>query len=74
MLDFISVLNDTVDSSFPNIERRIVNGGDYIDDFVIELRKDDKMFRYVPYALYSQSEDYEETINNFVEKLKNIFL
>lgn len=36
---FISDLNDITDSLFPGVERYIVNGGDYINDFVDTLQK-----------------------------------
>ena len=72
--DFISVLNDSIDSRFPNTKRYIVDGGDYINDLVFELREGNKKYRYSPYELYNQSKDYEETIEQFIQIWKGMLL
>ncbi len=66
--DFINVLNRVMDERFPNTNRYIVNGGDFIKDVVVELREEDKKLRYSPYELFGKSEDYEDTIEKLVEQ------
>ncbi len=66
--DFINALNTAIDERFPNTNRYIVNGGDFIKDFVIELREDDKKLRYSPYELFNKSDDYEDTIKKLMEQ------
>ena len=70
--DFINVLNAIIDERFPNTNRYIVGGGDFIKDTVMELREEDKKLRYSPYELFSKSEDYEDIIGNLVEQWKTI--
>ena len=70
--EFNAVLNDMIDENFPNTVRYIVSGGDYIKDVLLELREDDKLLRYSPYELYMKSNDYEETIDEFIERWKVI--
>lgn len=72
--DFISVLHDIIEETFPNTERFIISGGDYISDFVMELREGDKKLRYSPYELYCKSTAYEDTIEEFVSQWKEILL
>lgn len=64
--DFISVLHDIIEETFPNTERYIISGGDYISDFVMELREGDKKLRYSPCELYNKSDAYEDTIEEFI--------
>ena len=64
--DFIKVLNDIVDERFPNTGRYIIYGGDFTKDAVIELREDDKAFRYSPYELFHKSKNWENTIEQVV--------
>ena len=64
--DFIKVLNDIVDESFPNTRRYIISGGDFIKDVVIELREENKKLRYSPYELFNKSKNYEDTIEQLV--------
>ncbi len=64
--DFIQVMNDLIREMFPNTEIVAVRGGDYIKDFILELREDKKRLRYSPYAMFTKSENYEETIEDFL--------
>lgn len=66
--EFINVLHSIIDERFPNTNRYIVDGGDFIKDVVMELREEDKKLRYSPYELFSKSEDYEDTIEKLVEQ------
>ena len=43
--EFNGYLNNMIDERFPGTERYIVNGGDYVKDFIVELRKDGKTLR-----------------------------
>ena len=70
--DFIKVLNELVDEQFPNTTRYIISGGDFISDFVLELREQDKKLRYSPYELFIKSSDYEDTIEEFIRQWKAI--
>ena len=36
--DFIALLNEALDATFPDTERVIITGGDYVKDIIIELR------------------------------------
>lgn len=66
--DFINMQNSMMDSLFPNTIRHIVAGGDDISELIIELREGNKTLRYSPYQLFMQSEEYEETIQGFIEQ------
>ncbi len=70
--EFIDILNAVIDERFPGTGRYIVYGGDFIKDFVMELREDDKKLRYSPYELFHKSEDYEDTIERFAEQWEAI--
>ncbi len=70
--EFINVLNTVIDDRFPNTNRYIVCGGDFIKDFIMELREEDKILRYSPYELFHRSEDYEDTIERFAEQWEAI--
>ena len=70
--DFINVLNTVIDERFPNTDRYIVEGGDFIKDVVLELREADKKLRYSPYELFSKSKKYEDTIEKLVERWENM--
>ena len=70
--DFITVLHNMIDEHFPNTERFIISGGDYIKDMVLELREGDKTLRYSPYELFHTSDDYENTIDAFLDLWKSI--
>lgn len=70
--NFINALNEIIDERFPNTNRYIVCSSDFIKDAVMELREEDKKLRYSPYELFSKSEDYEDTIEKFVEQWKSI--
>ncbi len=70
--DFITVLHNIIEEYFPNTERFIISGGDYIKDTVLELREGDKKLRYSPYELFHTSDDYEKTIDAFLDLWKSI--
>lgn len=70
--DFIALLNEALDSTFPSTERFIIKGGDYVKDLIIELRENDCKYQYSPNDLYHQSENYEDTIENFLAVWKSI--
>lgn len=66
--DFIKCLNDIVDERFPYTTRYIIYGGDFIKDVVVELREENKKFRYSPYELFNKSNNYEDTIEQLVKQ------
>lgn len=70
--DFITVLHNMIDEYFPNTEKFIMSGGDYIKDVVMELREGNKTLRYSPYKLFHTSENYENTIESFLDLWKSI--
>ena len=70
--DFIALLNEDLDSTFPSTERVVIKGGDYVKDFIIELRENDRKYQYSPYDLYHQSENYEDTIEDLLTVWKRI--
>lgn len=70
--EFTAVLNSVIDEKFPNTERYLISGGDYFRDVVIELREADKVLKYSPVDLFKKSQDYEDTINDFVEYWEEI--
>ncbi len=65
---FIDVLNNIIDERFPDTKRYIVKGSDFIEGVVMELRQGDQKLKYSPYELFAKSDDYENTIEKFVEK------
>lgn len=70
--EFVVILHSILEETFPDTERFIVAGGDYFSDVVMELSQADKKLRYSPYELYKQSDDYEDTIEEFINKWKSI--
>lgn len=70
--DFITVLHNMIDEYFPNTEKFIMSGGDYIKDVVMELREGNKTLRYSSYKLFHTSENYENTIESFLDLWKSI--
>ena len=70
--DFIKALHNLIEAHFPDTERYIVSGGDYIKDTVMELREGNKRLRYSPYELFSKSENYEDTIEEFIKKWRDV--
>ena len=66
--DFRHVLQEIIEEKFPNTTAYIVNGV----DLIIELRQEDKKIRYSPYELFIKSEDYEDTIEEFLEQWKTM--
>lgn len=69
---FISFLNDTVNEHFPSTKIYIAKGGDFIKDVVMELREEDKSLKYSPYELFHKSENYEDTIEQFLKQWESI--
>jgi hypothetical protein len=65
---FIDILNNIMDEKFPDTKRYIVKGGDFIEGVVMELRQGDQRLKYSPYELFAESEDYENTIEKFIDK------
>jgi glycosylphosphatidylinositol transamidase (GPIT) subunit GPI8 len=65
---FIDILNNIMDENFPDTKRYIVKGGDFIEGVVMELRQGDQRLKYSPYELFAESEDYENTIEKFIDK------
>ncbi|MDT3843431.1 MAG: PHP domain-containing protein [Bacillota bacterium] len=57
--DFINELNQHMDEAFPETERILIKGCDYIKKVVLELRQDGKSLPYSPYALYKSDRDCE---------------
>lgn len=70
--DFLEVLNSIIDEEFPNTQRFIISGGDYMKDVVMELREGDRKMRYSPYDMYMNSSDCEKTIEEFVKRWEAI--
>lgn len=70
--DFIKCLNEIVDETFPNTKRYIIYNSDHIEDMVLELREENKKLCYSPSNLYSESNNYEETIEQFLKKWESI--
>lgn len=55
LTDFINYLNSSINENFPNTSKYIVNGSDSIKDIIMELREDNKVLRYSPYKLFTES-------------------
>ena len=70
--DFIKVLNDLIREMFPKTEIIGISGSDFIKDAVFELREDNKRLRYSPYAMFTQSDNYEDIIEDFLLQWKTI--
>ena len=70
--DFIKILNDFICEMFPHTEIRIISGGDYIKDLVLELREGNKRLRYSPYFMFYKSDDYEKTIEDFLRQWEKL--
>ena len=69
--DYIIVLHELIREMFPNTEIFQISGGDYIKDAVLELRESNKKLRYSPYDMFNKSENYEETIEDFLMQWEN---
>ena len=69
---FVETLNLRIEEEFPQTERYMIKGGDYIRDVVMELRQGEASFRYSPYELYENADDFEEIIERIVIKWKAI--
>lgn len=62
------VLYKVIDETFPNTNKYIVDGSNFIKDAVMELRQEDKKLRYLPYELFCKSEDYEDTMTKLIQQ------
>lgn len=61
--DFLELLNDEIDNKFPNTIKIIIQGGDYISDFIMELRENNYRMQYCPYEMFVNCEcKYEDSI------------
>ena len=70
--DCIKYLNEIVDERFPNTTRYIICGGDSIKDVVLELRQENKKLRFSLYGLFIKSNNYKDTIEQFVKQWEKI--
>ena len=70
--EFNKKLTNSVKEKFPNTTASVVFGGDFIQDIVIELKENGITMRYSPYELFNSSDDYENTISNFIERWAKI--
>ena len=73
-LEFHHFFLDIVKEEFPDIELFVIKGGDYAQDFVMELRQNKTKIRYTPYELYQEGclhNNFEEIIERFIEHYKN---
>lgn len=70
--EFNKKLTEAVKEKYPNTTASVVLNGDFIQDIVIELKENGITMRYSPYELYVCSEDYEQTINDFIGKWTKI--
>lgn len=64
--EFEHVLYEFIEERFPDTIVRILHGGDYVEDFILELRQDEKKLVFSPYQLFIKSKNYEDTIENFL--------
>ena len=64
----INKLNQPIDVKFPNTKRYIISGSDYLKDVIFELRESDKGLRYSPYELFSETDDPDYAITQFLYK------
>lgn len=64
---FIDVLNELMDERFPETERYLVSGGDYIKDEVFEIRQSGHSLQYSPMEMFSSGK-WEEAINELFER------
>jgi len=70
--EFNRFLVDTIERELPGCVFYIVNGGDCIQDVVMEIRVQGKRLQYKPYELYvsgCEEDDYEERVYELIKKL-----
>lgn len=61
--EYLKLLNEEIDNRFPNTTRIAIAGGDYIMDWVMELREGDSRMQYCPYEMFINSNgNYEDSI------------
>ena len=65
--NFIDTLNEIIDERFPDTNRYIVKGGDFIETVIMELRQGEKNLSYSPYEMFIKSKTYEDIIEDFVK-------
>ena len=65
--NFIDTLNEIIDERFPDTNRYIVKGGDFIETVIMELRQGNKKLTYSPYEMFTKSKAYADTIEDFVK-------
>lgn len=68
--EFHRVMMKLIIEKFPNAEFRIVKGGDFIQDVIMEAWQGEKKIRYKPAELYQkgyESNDFEGVISEFLE-------
>ncbi len=70
--NFIKLIDAFVDEAFPNTERIAVVGGEFIKDWIMELKEGDKRLWYSPYELFHKAEDYEETIGGLIAQWESV--
>ena len=70
--NFIDTLNEIIDERFPDTNRYIVKGGDFIETVIMELRQGNKKLTYSPYEMFSKSKTYEDTIEEFIKQWEYI--
>lgn len=67
--DFYYYLSETIKETIPDIEWRIVSGGDYVQNIVLEFIQGDKRLKIIPYELYDagcSNNDYEDVVENLI--------
>jgi len=60
---YIELLNEELDSRFPNTTRFAISGGDFVQNWVMELRDGDCRLQYRPYELFTNANgNYEDSV------------
>ena len=70
--NFIDTLNEIIDERFPDTNRYIVKGGDFIETVIMGLRQGNKKLTYSPYEMFTKSKAYEDTIEEFIKQWEYI--
>ena len=70
--NFIDTLNEIIDERFPDTNRYIVKGGDFIETVIMELRQGNIKLTYSPYEMFTKSKAYEDTIEEFIKQWEYI--
>ena len=55
--EFEHVLYEFIEERFPDTIVLILHGGDYAEDFILELRQDEKKLVFSPYQLFIKSKN-----------------